>query len=554
MAEESESENVGNDVGGMTAGQVSESYGNFGGSLAEALGAVSESLSSGTGGYDMSGYGGGGDAYENAMGPVEAGRFGIPGVEGTLAEAPGAFDVAGALSTPALGDINMNALEGGFNLSGIAGLGTEPDGVVGGGFGGDMVSGPAFSETLADVIGGNFPGGFNISGITSTPTTAAPFGGFEVGVMPGTQLGPSQQGQLGPGFGFTSPADVFVGAPYQGAEVNLLGASGIPGTRANALAEQQALMMEQVQQNPTYEISSAMPRQDVALSLRAGLLENLPEIPGVPNELRSSTLAAAAATPVTSFAQPVSTSFAPQTTPQATPSPAPQATPAPTQTSQAPVQSQQAPAPVSKDVSPGIVTPAVTNAPPGRPAAGPRSISGVERETFVDPLTRSPVTVATENGVQSITAGAAPRSGVAGLLDSPMFSTAVNTGLSLASPYLGLANLGLLATTGTSLYGQARSLATGQGFQTGGGLMGLVSQPGATQAAPTDIAYSGGESYYGAPTPPQMVAAVPPTEVINPQVVQRAPANPYGFNIADFVTTYDPRNYSDYLPAPSYRA
>ena len=40
-----------------------------------------------------------------------------------------------------------------------------------------------------------------------------------VGVMPGTQLGPSQEGVPGPGFGSTMPNGGAVGAPYSGAEV-----------------------------------------------------------------------------------------------------------------------------------------------------------------------------------------------------------------------------------------------------------------------------------------------------------------------------------------------
>jgi hypothetical protein len=98
-------------------------------------------------------------------------------------------------------------------------------------------------------------------------------------------------------------------------------------------------------------------------------------------------------------------------------------------------------------------------------------------ESFNDPLTGSPVSVSTINGQESVSLGTSPSQteGIAGFLGSPAVSTAVNLGLSAAMPSYGLANLGVMGLTGTSIYGQGVSLATGQGLQTGGGLIGAMS-------------------------------------------------------------------------------
>lgn len=50
-----------------------------------------------------------------------------------------------------------------------------------------------------------------------------------IGVLPGTQMGPSGEGVPGPAFGYTSNTEVFAGAPYAGAEIDLPGATGMPG-------------------------------------------------------------------------------------------------------------------------------------------------------------------------------------------------------------------------------------------------------------------------------------------------------------------------------------
>ena len=99
-------------------------------------------------------------------------------------------------------------------------------------------------------------------------------------------------------------------------------------------------------------------------------------------------------------------------------------------------------------------------------------------------------------------------------------------------------------------------------MQLGGGITGLIGsggQFGGYAGAPSPSAGGGNNADMPGVLPSvtaqaQAPAPAPSTEVINAQAVQRTPANPYGFNIADFVTPYDPRNYSDYLPTPSYRA
>jgi hypothetical protein len=78
----------------------------------------------------------------------------------------------------------------------------------------------------------------------------------------------------------------------------------------------------------------------------------------------------------------------------------------------------------------------------------------------------------------------------------------VNLGLSAAMPNYGLANLGVMGLTGTSIYGQGVSLATGQGLQTGGGLIGAMSGnspfgQGGGPAAGIGEGGGGGDGNYG---------------------------------------------------------
>lgn len=85
------------------------------------------------------------------------------------------------------------------------------------------VTGPS---TLSPDINQYRPDGSRPLEVSMSDYPASP----AIGVMPGTQLGPSQEGVPGPAFGYTSNTEVYAGAPYTGAEVDLPGATGMPGT------------------------------------------------------------------------------------------------------------------------------------------------------------------------------------------------------------------------------------------------------------------------------------------------------------------------------------
>jgi hypothetical protein len=213
---------------------------------------------------------------------------------------------------------------------------------------------------------------------------------------------------------------------------------------------------------------------------------------------------------------------------------------------------------------------AAAGAPVGAPG---RSASSISVDTFADPLTGAPVSVTNVNGEESYSLGATPtaQSGIAGFLGSPAVSALVNTGLSLAVPGYAPANAVSLLGTGTSLYGQAHSLATGQGFQTGGGIMGLMGGTGGFGPSVSPSA-SIGESSGGGGTYGGDIGQVS-TEVIRP--VQQAAAQKtvpqQTYDISNFIANnqaplvnvrrtdqygrmYDlPLYYSDYTRAGGYR-
>lgn len=166
-----------------------------------------------------------------------------------------------------VGTIGTTPGAGQFGTTGPvgAGPGTIGGGVPGGpnanfgdpgvtGYGGAAQAAAEAAQAAADAIAGatggvagtagpDTVGAFGVDGVTSNDQTAdvsAPFGGQSTGVLGGTQMGPSGKGRGGPGFGMTSATDVYGGAPYAGAEIGFLGATGVPGTRADVRAEQQA--------------------------------------------------------------------------------------------------------------------------------------------------------------------------------------------------------------------------------------------------------------------------------------------------------------------------
>ena len=111
----------------------------------------------------------------------------------------------------------------------------------------------------------------------------------------------------------------------------------------------------------------------------------------------------------------------------------------------------------------------------------------------------------------------------------------------MAVPGYGLANLGSMALTGTSLYGQGVSLATGQGFQTGGGIMGLASGMGQSGVAPSiggpgpaPSAPQGGGGGDIVPTVWTMSNEAKQGSEVLSQPASRTVA-PIQYNIADFI-------------------
>lgn len=235
-----------------------------------------------------------------------------------------------------------------------------------------------------------------------------------------------------------------------------------------------------------------------------------------------------------------------------------------TQSISAPAQSAAPSAPAATTGS--SMAAAAAGAPAGTPG---RSASSISVDTFADPLTGAPVSVTNMNGEESLSIGAAPtaQSGIASIASNPITSAIVNAGLTAAVPGYGLANLGSMALTGTSIYGQGVSLATGQGLQTGGGIMGLAGSmgqpsgigPSISGPGPAPSVAQGGGG--GDIVPVIQVSSGEPQqygqEVIAP-VVETTPS-PIRFNIADFIarprnTSQSPFLYSDYLPVEGYRA
>lgn len=430
----------------------------------------------------------------DALGPTGAGAFGFSGAVGVDANTSQAAmasqgvspttDASTGLSSMGLGDVSM----GGFGPGGITGTG-ETDGVSGLGMGGGTVSGGLGG---LGALGNTGPAGFAAteSGFSTTNAASTPFGG--------SSLSTAAQGYSSPSFGMgfgMGPAGISMGAPYSGADVDtgMLAAGGVPGSRANAVAEQQAHFAA----------------QEAAVMAQRSVGSPFVGTPGV-----SPTVSVAAATPTTA---------APEATPAATTSPTTAATPS-TQT--------------SSIAAAAAGTPSVSAASmPGR------SASSISVDTFADPLTGAPVSVTNMNGEESLSIGTAPtaQSGIASIASNPITSAIVNAGLTAAVPGYGLANLGSMALTGTSLYGQGVSLATGQGFQTGGGIMGLAGGLGQSGVSPSiggpgpaPSAPEGGGGGDIAPTIWTMSNEAKQGSEVLAQPSSRTVA-PIQYNIADFI-------------------
>lgn len=230
-------------------------------------------------------------------------------------------------------------------------------------------------------------------------------------------------------------------------------------------------------------------------------------------------------------------------------------------------------APAATSSAPAATTgSSIAAAAAGAPVGAPgRSASSVSVESFADPLTGAPVSVTNMNGEESFSVDAVPgsMSGIASIASNPITSAIVNAGLTAAVPGYGVANLASLGLTGTSLYGQGVSLATGQGLQTGGGIMGLASGMGQSGVAPSiggpgsSVAQGGEGGGGGINLAPTIQSQSGEPVQYSPEVISVAPkaaSSPYSFNIADFIapprasTSASPFLYSDYLGREGYRA
>lgn len=470
-----------------------------------------------------------------ALGPTGAGAFGLSGAVGVDANTSQAAmasqgispttDASTGLSSMGLGDVAM----GGFGPGGITGTG-ETEGVSGLGMGAGNISGGLGS--LGEALGNVGPAGFSTSevGYSTTDASSTPFGGAAMSSSPQGYASPS----IGMGFG-VGPSGISMGAPYSGADVDtgMIGATGVPGSRANAMAEQQAHFAA----------------QEAAVMAQRSVGSPFVGTPGV-----SPTVSTAAVTPTTA---------APAATPAATTSPTTATTPS-TQTSSIAAAAAGAPS-VSAASMPG------------------RAASSMSVESFTDPLTGAPVSVTNVNGEESISLGqtAPSQSGIASIAGHPVTSALVNAALTGLVPGYGPANAVSLIGTGTSLYGQAHSLATGQGFQTGGGLMGLAGSGalgvGSGQAPATTGTSSAGGGTGVEPTVLAQAQYVPETQAA-PAVAQEfsqpasAPAATPMYDLSNFLSrgsqpvtiaqTQSPAGsvanlpgfYSDYLAGRYYRA
>lgn len=197
------------------------------------------------------------------------------------------------------------------------------------------------------------------------------------------------------------------------------------------------------------------------------------------------------------------------------------------------------------------------------PSTSTRSASSMSEDSFNDPLTGAPVSVTNINGEETYSVDSVPtQSGIASIASHPVTSALVNAGLAAAIPGYGPASLATMGLTGTSLYGQAVSLASGQGLQTGGGLMGLASGAQQTGQAPAAGSYGGESGGSGNTLVEPSTTATPYQQPV--QSNTRQGPSPIVYDIANFlpretqpvsyVPTYSPSFPSDYLAAPRYRA
>jgi len=461
-----------------------------------------------------------------AVGPSQQGAFGLSGPVGVSTDTSPSMmasqgvspstDVSTATSTMGLADVSMGA----FGPGGITGTGTSVDGVSGLGMGAGNISGGL--SGIGSALGNTGVAGFAATetGFSTDDPSSMPFGGAPTSSNPQGYSSPS----MGMGFG-VGPAGISMGAPYSGASVDtgMLGATGVPGSRAEARTEQAAHLAA----------------QEAAVMAQRSFGSPYVGSPGV---VAPSVASVPSATPAPSAAP------APAPAPSAAPAPAP--SPAP---SQAPAQA----------ISTGSSIAAVAAGLPGR------SASSFSTDSFTDPLTGAQVSVTNMNGQESVSIGPSPTtpSGIASVVSNPVVSTALNLGLAAVSPHLGLANMGLLGLTGTAIPGQMASVFSGQGLQTGGGLMGMMGGSGPSfGSAPSNAGVAEGYGGYGgyegypAPTMPEPIQtaeiAPAPKPTTAPAIkydlsnfISKTPSTPSSAGVIAAVPTF----YDDYLRSMGYR-
>jgi hypothetical protein len=523
------------------------------------------------GGYDGEGTGGGGmstgDRGFDSYGIGEIGGFDSYGFGGTGSYGVGpSTGLEGALgdtgsrgfstSTSGYGQESSGRSGGGrsggsqlgsdlgstLGDTGSRGMGMES---YGGNWGGDTVVGGGIGD-LNDALGDRGPMGFGTT--TGGWGDTAPFGGAGLSAPAldydyAGMYSPS----MGMGFGL-DPTGMYAGAPYGTADLEMqgfLGTGGVPGSRigptGQTMTEQQRAQAElEASLNPTTEILGSPTNAQIA-SMMFGVPEQALSWSYSPtpaptdqtgkfqNQLsaeqaqRVAQMQVAAAD-LNPMSQPYD-AVAPTTSmmaaaaagvPAGPQGPAMVEAPAPPDPSQrpayveAPTSVAAAPAPFGPVEAPA---PAMQNVPaPPDPSQRPAYVE-VAAPAAPDPTPSAPASTP-------------------GFFGNRTAQTVGDALLSAAVPGAGLVNLGLYGLTGTGLTGQAVNVASGQGINTEGGLMGLLS---GREGVPQDVSVGGG-GY--SPSPEAQapyetsVASAPAATATAPSAVASAPAGI--MNLANF--------------------
>ena len=460
-------------------------------------------------------------SVENALGNTSIGGFGLAGAMGGVAGA----NVSGGLGAIGSSATQSAGISPSVSVGGVAELGdTGPQGFAA------SESGFGPSTTAADVSGAM--GALGLGG------TAADFAGSTSSLAGAMAGGLGSLGALG---STDNMADIGIADPTG------MG-TGFTGFGTGNVSAAQAIASIGAQNIGAYSTPAAQPAPTSTVGMPTG------------NAAFSVGLAPSTATAAPASVSPATSAFSGMTGAQLAGQlggmTQPSAQSAGVSPSVGPSVGSYGFSGMSVGGAPGLAGTATTSAPSAAPststpssladAAAGRSASSMSVESFTDPLTGSPVSVTTIDGVPSYSAGSVAPSGIAGFMGSPAVSTLANTALSVAVPGYGLANLGVMGLTGTSIYGQGVSLATGQGLQTGGGLIGLAGNANFGQGAgPIGTASgggSGGGSAGGEGLSPTAEIPTPQYTPVESQISD-APVQAIPYNLANFGPT----------PMPGYR-